>query len=232
MRRGSLVNSCLLSVASALFLGGGLLRPSEIARVENFSLRATSRQIANPFLGAPLASGIQPFSAGIVSGLLLAQSAAAPQNKLAPRPAASGLSDFAWLAGKWQGVWGPRVAEQIWTAPKAGQMLGLSRVIENDKTLVIELFSLFQTPGGVELRLRHFTPTLVPWEQSGITTMRLISFDGKLGTKIAVFENAGDGQPKREVFTCVDPDTYVSKSEIGPDAGADHVTEIQYHRQK
>jgi hypothetical protein len=140
----------------------------------------------------------------------------------------STLSDFAWLEGKWQGAWGPRIAEQVWTAPKAGQMLGLFRVVENDKTLVIELFSLFETPDGIELQLRHFTPALVPWEQSDFTTMKLVD----LVAKTAAFENVADGQPKRDVFTRADPDTYISKSEIALAAGGSHITEITYHRQK
>lgn len=138
------------------------------------------------------------------------------------------LSDFAWLEGKWQGAWGPRIAEEVWTAPKAGQMLGLFRVIENDKTLVIEVFSLFETPDGVALRFRHFTPALVPWEQSGVTTMKLAEF----GAKSAIFENSAGGQPKRAAFTRLDPDTYISKSEIMPADGGSHSTEITYHRQK
>ena len=138
------------------------------------------------------------------------------------------LLDFAWLEGKWQGTWGPRVVEQIWTAPRAGQMLGLFRVVENDKTLVIELFSLFETPDGVELQFRHFTPALAPWEQSSLTTLKLASLDAKT----AVFENPADGQPKHDVFTRIDPDTYASQSEIVLEAGGTHVTEIRYHRQK
>ncbi|MGD0963996.1 MAG: DUF6265 family protein [Candidatus Acidiferrales bacterium] len=143
----------------------------------------------------------------------------------APQPT---LSDFAWLEGKWRGVWGPRIVEQIWTAPQGGQVLGLFRVIENDKTLVIELLSLSETPDSIALRLRHFTPALLPWEQSGFTTMKLVGLD----TATAEFENPADGQPRREVFTRIDPDTYTSKSEIAPEAGAAHVTEIRYHRQK
>ncbi len=140
----------------------------------------------------------------------------------------STLSDFAWLEGKWSGSWGPRIAEQIWTPPSAGQMLGLFRAVENNNTLVIELFSLSETPHGVELRFRHFTPALVPWEQSGVTTMKLTGLD----TKAAVFENDAGGQPKRDVFTRIDPDTYIFKSDIAPDTGAGYVTEIRYHRQK
>jgi hypothetical protein len=108
------------------------------------------------------------------------------------------------------------------------KMLGLFRVIENDKTLVIELFSLFETPDGVALRFRHFTPALVPWEQSGLTTMKLAEF----GAKGAVFENSAGGQPKRAAFSRIDPDTYISKSEIMPADGSAHSTEITYHRQK
>jgi hypothetical protein len=140
----------------------------------------------------------------------------------------STLSDFAWLEGKWSGSWGPRIAEQIWTPPRAGQMLGLFRAVENNNTLVIELFSLSETPHGVELRFRHFTPALVPWEQAGATTMKLTSLD----TKAAIFENDAGGQPKRDVFTRIDPDTYIFKSDIAPDTGAGYATEIRYHRQK
>jgi len=173
-------------------------------------------------LGAPQLA----VPAGQTSVSSQARSASPPETKSPDgRPT---LSDFAWLEGKWQGAWGPRVAEEVWTAPKAGQMLGLFRVIENDKTLVIELFSLFETPDGVALRFRHFTPALVPWEQSGVTTMKLAEF----GAKSAIFENSAGGQPKRAAFTRLDPDTYISKSEIMPADGGSHSTEITYHRQK
>jgi hypothetical protein len=178
------------------------------------------------WIAAILLPGAAP--SGVLGGQTSAPNqarSAAPPETRPPRPT---LSDFAWLEGKWQGAWGPRVAEEVWTAPKAGQMLGLFRVIENDKTLVIELFSLFETPDGVALRFRHFTPALVPWEQSGLTTMKLTGFEAKS----AVFENSAGGQPKRAAFNRIDPDTYISKSEIMPADGSSHSTEITYHRQK
>jgi hypothetical protein len=180
------------------------------------------------WLAAILLLGAAP--SGVLAGQASAPSQARPASQAQTEPPTGRptLSDFAWLEGKWQGAWGPRVAEQTWTAPKAGQMLGLFRAVENDKTIVIELFSLFETPDGVELRFRHFTPALVPWEQSGVTRMKLISLDAQN----AVFENPADGQPKREVFTRIDPDNFTSKSEVVPEAGTTHVTEIRYHRQK
>ena len=138
------------------------------------------------------------------------------------------LADFAWLEGRWQGNWGPRSAEQVWMSPKAGLMLGTFRLVEDDKTLVIELFTLIQKPAGIEFRFRHFTPELVAWEKSDPTLMILESVDAKQ----AIFVNPVDGQPKRSVLTRTDPDTYVARSEIVPDNGEMQVVEITYHRQK
>lgn len=138
------------------------------------------------------------------------------------------LADIGWLAGRWQGDWGPRIAEQEWMAPKAGLMLGTFRLVEDDKTLVIELFTLLQKPDGIEFRFRHFTPELTAWEKSDPTILTLESIDGK---KI-VFVNQVNGQPKHAILTRLDPDTYVSRSEIVPDAGDLQVIEITYHRQK
>ena len=138
------------------------------------------------------------------------------------------LADFAWLEGRWQGAWGPRMAEQEWVGPKAGVMLGVFRLIENDKTLVIELFALLEKQEGIEFRLRHFTPALHPWEQADSTVLNLAILDPRR----AEFENPVDGQPRREVLTRIDPATYVLRSEIVPNAGDSQMTEITYHRQK
>jgi hypothetical protein len=138
------------------------------------------------------------------------------------------LADFAWLPGRWLGQWGPRVAEQVWTPARAGMMFGIFRVIENDKTLVIELLALNETPNGIEYRIRHFTPDLAPWEKSGSTVLNLSSLDAK---KI-VFDNPVDGQPKHAILDRVDEDTYIWRSEIVPLQGDTQVVEITFRRQK
>jgi hypothetical protein len=144
-----------------------------------------------------------------------------------PAPKAT-LADLAWLAGRWQGSWGPRVAQQVWTAPKAGVMMGTFQLAENDKTLVLELFTVVEESGGIKFHLRHFTTSLVAWEKSGPTVLNLASAD----PRSVAFENPTDGQPKRTVFTRVDADTYISRSEVVPEKGQVQVTEITYHRQK
>lgn len=135
------------------------------------------------------------------------------------------LADFAWLEGKWQGNWGPRIAEQVWMGARGGEMPGLFRVAENDKTLVLELYSLLSTPDGIELRLRHLTPALVPWESS-TTVLRLARLDANQ----AVFENTSEGQPSRSMLIRVDGNTYISRTEISADSSNKQVTEIRFHR--
>lgn len=167
-------------------------------------------------------AGQQPTGAG-------AQAAPARANDSLPAPIAkTTLADFAWLAGRWQGLWGPRIAQQVWTAPRAGVMLGTLQLTEGGKTLVIELFTLVETPDGIELRLRHFTPSLLPWEKSGPAVLKFASAD----PKTVVFENPSDGEPKRAVIQRIDGDTYVLRSEIVAEKGEMQVNEITYRRQK
>jgi Domain of unknown function (DUF6265) len=146
---------------------------------------------------------------------------------VAPAPATKPtLADLAWLAGRWQGTWGPRVAQQTWTVPTAGVMLGTFQLAESDKTLVLEFFTLVENAGGVKLYLRHFTPSLTPWEKPGPTILNLQSADAKS----VVFVNPLDGQPKQIVIMRVDADVYVSRSEIVSEKGDEQATEITYHR--
>ncbi len=46
-------------------------------------------------------------------------------------------------------------AEQEWMAPKNGTMLGFFRLTDNEKTIVIELFTLRETPEGIVMYFRH-----------------------------------------------------------------------------
>jgi len=142
-----------------------------------------------------------------------------------PKPT---LADFAWLVGRWQGAWGPRVAQQVWMPPKGGVMLGMFQTIDNGSTLVIEVFTMVEKPDGISLYSRHFTPTLEPWETSKPTQLKLASST----PKAIEFDNPVNGLPKRSIIRKIDADTYVSRSEIVPDKGDTQIVEITYHRQK
>ena len=142
-------------------------------------------------------------------------------------PSVAELSSFGWLEGRWRGDWGPRVAEQVWLAPKAGAMEGMFRLVEADKTLVLEFFTLVQKPNGISFYFRHFTPSLAPWEKSDATVLNLAA----IGEKKFTFENPANGMPKTAVLTRVDGDTFVSRSEIVPETGDSQIIEITYKRQ-
>ncbi len=107
-------------------------------------------------------------------------------------------------------------------------MEGLFRVAEGDKTLVVELVSLVEQPDGIEFHLRHFTPSLAPWETSVPAVLQLTAVDAKK----AVFENPANGEPKRVIFRRLDTNTYVSHSEIVAEKGDSQTIEIIYHRVK
>ena len=138
------------------------------------------------------------------------------------------LARLSWLKGQWRGEWGSRIAEQTWLEPNAGEIAGLFRLVEGEKTLVLEIFSLVEKPEGVQLYLRHLTPELLPWEKSDATLLKLESLDA---TK-ATFVNLVNGEPKRTAFIRLDADTYTLRSEIEPADGEPQVIEITFHRQK
>jgi hypothetical protein len=178
--------------------------------------------LASLSLSLPARSGQADRSQSGSSGSNVAVPSRTPSN-----PSGSALGDFGWLEGHWRGDWGTRIAEQVWLSPKAGAMEGVFRVVEAEKTLVLELFTLVQKPEGISLYVRHFTPTLAPWEKSDATVLNLAKIENKKFT----FENSVNGMPKVATFTRIDADTYLSRSEIVPETGDAQATEITYKRQ-
>jgi hypothetical protein len=109
----------------------------------------------------------------------------------AERPAAT-LAAVAWLAGgAWQGTGLGGEVEERWSAPAAGAMMGMFRLIRKDAegrpAVVFYEFLLFlEEKGSLVLRLKHFDAGLIGWEEKDRSvTFRLarvepdaISFDG------------------------------------------------------
>jgi hypothetical protein len=177
---------------------------------------------------AKTGSASVPTSNGSEGDAAAKPASSAPQQPHSASVQTPTLAQFNWLEGQWRGEWGSRVAEQTWLEPKAGEIAGLFRIVEGDKTLVLEIFSLVDKPEGIQFYLRHLTPELQPWEKSDATMLKLESIDA---TK-ATFVNPVNGEPKRTIFTRLDPDTYTARSEIEPANGEPQVIEITFHRQK
>jgi hypothetical protein len=198
-----------------------LLMPGGLAHAQQATSAGTDSGAKNGTVSAPPAGGK---SAGIPT----AEAASAAQQANTATAQHPALDQFSWLEGQWRGEWGARITQMTWLEPKAGEMAGLFRLIEGQKTLVLELFSIIEKPEGIQFYLRHLTPELLPWEKSDATMLKLDAVDP---TK-AIFVNPVSGEPKRLIFTRLDADTYMQRSEIEPADGEPQVIEITFHRQK
>jgi|SRR5690242_17229514 len=170
---------------------------------------------------------------GFAGGISEAQREAAvivvtPQQKPAT------LADFAWLAGRWEGRFGApgsdkqMTAEQEWMAPKNGTMQGFFRLTDNEKTIVIELFTIRETAAGIVFYFRHFSPELKPMEETEAYHLNLTKSDGN----VFRFDNPVVNQLKDAILTYHADDSYTSHGDITGADGKPAVIEVTYHRVK
>ena len=130
------------------------------------------------------------------------------------------LRDFRWLTGSWKGTVASvpgSVAEVTFSAPMAGLMTGMMRLVRNDTVLVVELISLVDTPRGIEMRFRHFSSTLDAYEREFKQTMRLTSHQPRSDTfenTVAYDAKLMSTQPRRTAFVRTADDAYVGRSDI------------------
>jgi len=149
------------------------------------------------------------------------------QEKTPAAPHAT-LADFSWLAGRWEGNLGNVTAEQTWIPARNGTMQGMFRLTDTEKTIVIELFTIREMPGGIEFYFRHFSPELKPWEEKEAYHLNLTKSEGG----VSRFDNSVVNQLKDAILTRVDGDTYVSHGDITDADGKPKAIEVTYHRVK
>jgi hypothetical protein len=151
-----------------------------------------------------------------------------------PQQKAATLADFAWLAGRWEGKFGTpgsdkqMIAEQEWMAPKNGTMQGFFRLTDNEKTIVIELFTIRETVSGIVFYFRHFSPELKPLEATEAYHLNLTKSDGN----VFRFDNPVVNQLKDAILMHNADDTYTSHGDITGADGKPAVIEVTYHRVK
>lgn len=120
-----------------------------------------------------------------------AASAARAQEPSAAGP--GGVQDLAWIAGSWTGSMVADTVEETWLAPAGGAMVGVFRWLKDDEVFLYELMSLEETGEGVVLKIKHFGPDLVGWEEKGDA----VEFDlVEAGEGRAVFAERGDGEER------------------------------------
>ncbi|MFL5617568.1 MAG: DUF6265 family protein [Gemmatimonadaceae bacterium] len=134
--------------------------------------------------------------------------------------ASATLRDFRWLTGRWEGTVASlpgSVADVTFSTPSAGLMTGMMRLVRHDTVLVVELISLVETPRGIEMRFRHFSPALDAYEREFKQTMRLTKHEPRSNTfenTVAFDAKLMSTQPRRTSFVRTGDDAYVGRSDI------------------
>ena len=113
------------------------------------------------------------------------------------------LADFDWLAGSWSGAMFGLSAEEHWSTPKAGGMLGSFRLLgEVPSKTIYEFLLLEEDAAGIHLRFQHVGPGYKVWEQDGPLEFKLVSAEGRVYT----FESPDPAQsPTRLTYALPDP---------------------------
>jgi hypothetical protein len=94
-----------------------------------------------------------------------AAQAQAVQAQATPTPDKATLADVAFIAGKGMGSLGGGVIEEHWSTPAGDSMMGMFRYTKGDRTVFYEFLLIEQTATGPVLRLKHFNPGLIGWEE-------------------------------------------------------------------
>ena len=123
----------------------------------------------------------------VVFALLLASSDATAQSQRTEhtlkldepdaRPEAT-LADVTWLTGSWAGEAFGGTFEQVWNPASAGSMVGLFKLMNGGAVNFYEILLLVEEEGSVSLKVKHFTPDFVAWEEKDdYTRFRFVSAD-------------------------------------------------------
>jgi hypothetical protein len=75
------------------------------------------------------------------------------------------ISDLKFMAGNWvtSGQWGDM--EENWTEPLGNSMMCSYRCVKDGKIVFYEFIVIEQQPTGPVMKLRHFSPGNIAWEE-------------------------------------------------------------------
>ena len=79
------------------------------------------------------------------------------------------IQQVAWLEGHWKADALGGIAEEYWSAPAGNAMMGMFRLLRDDRTIFYEIFTITEEAGSLLLRIKHFHPDLKGWEEKDDT---------------------------------------------------------------
>jgi hypothetical protein len=155
---------------------------------------------------------------------------------LQAKPAAATVNDFSWLVGAWEGQMasGIGTAYVTYAEPHGGVLTGVMHLVDKDnKILVVELITLVDTPRGVEMRFRHFSPELAAYESDFQQSMLLTSHDATADVfenQVAYSKTLMSTQARVTKFLRQPDGSFIGKSDIIGEKGQPSVIEATYRR--
>ena len=106
-------------------------------------------------------------------------------------------------------------------------------LVQRDTVLVVELIAMVDSPTGLELRFRHFSPELEAYETQFKQTMRLTSHrpDRDVFENTVPYDkNLMSTQPRTTAYIRISPDSFIGHSDIIGSDGTPAIVEVQYTR--
>lgn len=88
--------------------------------------------------------------------------------------------DLAWLSGRWKGNHGDDIVEEQWSEPAAGTLMAMFRWLRGGSILFYELIVIEQEDHKLVMRIKHFNPGLLGWEdQDHSVCFDLVQVEGQ-----------------------------------------------------
>lgn len=137
------------------------------------------------------------------------------------------LTDLSWLEGPWKS--GPNEktqAEEHWSAPAGGAMMGMFRLLQGGKPGIYEFLLIEEDADGIHLRLRHYRPQMADVDKAPIR----LKLTEATGRKL-IFVNPDNDQPKRILYSQESPDQLTATVETTRN-GKPHSFTLRMQRSK
>lgn len=138
------------------------------------------------------------------------------------------IADFDWLVGDWLGEKNGGLVEERWSAAAGGAMMGMFRWLADGKVRLYEFLLIEPGPQGPVMRLKHFSPGLVGWEEKEESLEFHLE---STGDGRAVFAMDPEIEDTRLVYESQDAGSGLSVRLIKKKAdGQESVTAFEYSR--
>ncbi|MEZ5344524.1 MAG: DUF6265 family protein [Pyrinomonadaceae bacterium] len=104
------------------------------------------------------------------------------------------VASMEWMEGNWTGNALGGSVREVWTKTDGGVMMGMFLLVQDSKPVFYEFLTFTIADGELFLKLKHFDPKLVGWEEKDKTVdFRFIKKDGnRYYFQGLTFENAGE----------------------------------------